>query len=402
MSKLCITLPPLAPDYSGVASALFDMGGMIVIHDASGCTGNYVGYDEPRWMGSKSAVYCSGLRHMDAVLGRDDKYIDMIVKAAESIRPNFFAFLGSPVPMVIGTDYKGIAEEVENITGVPSMGFDTKGLDYYDKGISEALIAVLKKFVPAAMPESFVPKIKAINLVGVTPLDFGNKGNDIFLKKAFEEEGVAVNSVLSMGLTIDSLIASVNSKLNVVVSYSGLDVARFMKKKYGIPFIAGLPLGNKDKSFILRVKELLESVPPVPSDFESNGMSLDKELNKSSSVNILVAGEQVFALAVRNRLLRMNRGFHVDAAFLYNAAEEYSEAGDRVCKNEGELRAMLNSGKYRKVIADPLVGQLIKDRSKIEFYGTPHPALSSKIHWNEIFNYFSSDMEDFLHSIVKK
>ena len=40
MSKLCIMLPPLAPDYSGAASALFELGGMIVIHDASGCTGN--------------------------------------------------------------------------------------------------------------------------------------------------------------------------------------------------------------------------------------------------------------------------------------------------------------------------------------------------------------------------
>ena len=47
---------PLAPDYSGAASALFDLGGIVVMHDASGCTGNFTGYDEPRWMGSRSAV----------------------------------------------------------------------------------------------------------------------------------------------------------------------------------------------------------------------------------------------------------------------------------------------------------------------------------------------------------
>ena len=28
MSKLCIDLPPIAPDYSGAASALFDLGGI--------------------------------------------------------------------------------------------------------------------------------------------------------------------------------------------------------------------------------------------------------------------------------------------------------------------------------------------------------------------------------------
>ena len=128
MSKLCITLPPFAPDYSGAASALFELGGMIVIHDASGCTGNYTGFDEPRWFGSSSAVYCSGLRHMDAVLGNDEKFISAAVEAAESIKPAFVAVLGSPVPTVIGTDLKGMASEIEAASGIPSFGLETKGL----------------------------------------------------------------------------------------------------------------------------------------------------------------------------------------------------------------------------------------------------------------------------------
>ena len=60
-SKLWIDLLPLSPDYSGVAAALYEFGGMTVIHDASGCTGNYTGYDEPRWYDEKSMVYYSRL-----------------------------------------------------------------------------------------------------------------------------------------------------------------------------------------------------------------------------------------------------------------------------------------------------------------------------------------------------
>ena len=112
MSKLCISLPPFAPDYSGAASALFELGGMIIIHDASGCTGNYTSFDEPRWFGSSSAVYCSGLRHMDAILGNDEKLIKETADAAGSIKPKFIAVLGSPVPTVIGTDLKGVAKEI--------------------------------------------------------------------------------------------------------------------------------------------------------------------------------------------------------------------------------------------------------------------------------------------------
>ena len=40
MEQLWITLPAFAPDYSGVCSAMFDLKGLTVVHDASGCTGN--------------------------------------------------------------------------------------------------------------------------------------------------------------------------------------------------------------------------------------------------------------------------------------------------------------------------------------------------------------------------
>ena len=34
------------------------------------------------------AVYCSGLRRMDAVLGNDEKFIDATLKAAEDLNPS--------------------------------------------------------------------------------------------------------------------------------------------------------------------------------------------------------------------------------------------------------------------------------------------------------------------------
>lgn len=92
------------------------------MHDASGCTGNYTGYDEPRWIGSKSAVFCSVLRRIDAVMGNDEAYIKRTVDAANILNPKVIAYLGSPVPMVIGIDLEGMAYETENMTGVPSFG----------------------------------------------------------------------------------------------------------------------------------------------------------------------------------------------------------------------------------------------------------------------------------------
>ena len=49
-------LTPFAPDQSGAVSVLYELGGIIVICDAGGCTGNVCGFDEPRWFERKSAV----------------------------------------------------------------------------------------------------------------------------------------------------------------------------------------------------------------------------------------------------------------------------------------------------------------------------------------------------------
>ena len=258
MSKLCITLPPLAPDYSGAASALFELGGMIVIHDASGCTGNYTSYDEPRWLGSNTAVYCSALRHMDAILGNDNLLVERIKKAAKSIKPNFIALLGSPVPMVIGTDFDGIASEIEAETGIPSIGLPTRGLAYYGKGVNSAIISLMKKVCPASVSES--EKNDGINILGVTPLDFAHKTNAQDFVNLFEQNGIKVNSCLSMGCSFEQFKSSVYSKLNVVVSQCGYDTAVYMKEQYGIPFVVGTPMLMGK---IILEKSILKSFPVI-------------------------------------------------------------------------------------------------------------------------------------------
>ena len=149
MATLSIYLSPFAADYSGVSSVLFDLNTVTAMHDASGCTGNYTGYDEPRWYGSKSAIFCSGLREIDAVLGDDEKLIQKMIYAAKDLNPEVMALVGSPVPMVIGSDLIGIAEELQERTGIPCLGFDTTGTAYYDKGVAMATIGLLKKNVTA-------------------------------------------------------------------------------------------------------------------------------------------------------------------------------------------------------------------------------------------------------------
>ena len=114
MKGLRKVLTPFAPDQSGAVSVLYGLGGMIVIIDAGGCTGNICGFDEPRWHDVRSAVFSAGLRDMDAILGRDKLLVSKIADACKRIDASFIALVGTPVPATIATDYKALKRMLEN------------------------------------------------------------------------------------------------------------------------------------------------------------------------------------------------------------------------------------------------------------------------------------------------
>ena len=104
-------------DVSGVCSALFELGGMTVMHDASGCNSTYNTHDEPRWYDMDALVFISGLSELEAVLGDDEKLIEDTVRAAKELSPRFIALAGTPIPMITGCDLAAIAREIESRSG---------------------------------------------------------------------------------------------------------------------------------------------------------------------------------------------------------------------------------------------------------------------------------------------
>ena len=50
----------------------------------------------------------------------------------------------------------------------------------------------------------------------------------------------------SMGMQIEDLQNSVAAQWNVAVSQAGVELAKYMEKEYGIPYVVVTPLGNGD------------------------------------------------------------------------------------------------------------------------------------------------------------
>ena len=52
-------IPIYTADVSGVCSALYELGGMTVMHDPSGCNSTYNTHDEIRWYDQDSLIFIS-------------------------------------------------------------------------------------------------------------------------------------------------------------------------------------------------------------------------------------------------------------------------------------------------------------------------------------------------------
>ena len=200
-------LTPFAPDQSGAVSVLFELGGIVVICDAGGCTGNVCGFDEPRWFEQKSAIFSAGLRDMDAILGRDDRLVAKLADAAEKVDAAFTAVIGTPVPAVIATDYLALRRMTEKKMNLPVLTVDTDGMELYDKGEEKAFLELFKTFAVEKYP---VDEHK-IGVLGMTPQD------------------------------VSDLDASSVSK-NIVVSPAALATAKYLEKTFRTPYEIYYPL----------------------------------------------------------------------------------------------------------------------------------------------------------------
>ena len=75
---------------------------------------------------------------MDASSAVTTAWSTSLCDAAKTIDASFAAIVGTPVPSVIGTDYKALKRMAEKRLSLPVVTVDTTGMDYYDKGIEKA------------------------------------------------------------------------------------------------------------------------------------------------------------------------------------------------------------------------------------------------------------------------
>ena len=393
MKQIASRISIYSADAFGICSALYELGGLCVMHDASGCNSTYNTHDEPRWYDFDSMVYISGLSEMEAIMGDDQKFIDDIVYTAKELNPNFIAMAGTPIPTMIGTDFKAIANIIEKETNIPTFGFDTTGMHSYVSGAYKAFEALAKRFLKRNDKESRAEQkesvdkesrevkntIIKVNILGVTPLDFSINKSVEAMVDLLKENNFEVISTWAMGSSLEYIKNAGDADVNLVVSYSGMGAAKYMYENLNIPYVVGTPFG---KEF---AKKVIEDLKEVKSTKENKISYDNRKIDKDAEITIV--GESVMSESLAYAITK-EKNKTVNVISSLETDEKLLLEGDKIAMFEDDIEKCLKNSKT--IIADPLYRPICPLDSN--FISLPHEAFSGRIYRDEIPNIINKSL----------
>ena len=373
-----------AADTSGFCSALYEYGGMLVIHDASGCNSTYTTHDEPRWIRKNCMMYISGLTEKDAVMGNDDKLTGDLIEAANRLHPSFIALCASALPAMIGTDLESIAYEVENATGIPAFSVKTNAMLSYVSGADKALLMLGKRFLTKPDCKSAgkiftdsgrtgqKPPVK-VNVLGLTPLDFPSPNVKEKIENWLTDAGMIMNSSVSIDTDLADFKKLPEGDVTLLLSSTGESLAKFLWENYGIPCVTGVPYGEKLPSLLADALKTASSNRQNKNLLPETRSSVNGRLNGSDKRRVLICGESILSSSLA-LALALDKDIHADVAeTVGEGVLSVLQPTDLRCEDEELLEQIIQI--YDEVIADPLFRPICTGK---EFHALPHEAFSGR------------------------
>ena len=397
-------IPIYTADVSGVCSALYELGGMTVMHDPSGCNSTYNTHDEIRWYDQDSLIFISGLTDIDVIMGNDEKFLRDIEDVAEELKPKFIALASSPIPFMNGTDFPGLARALTAETGIPAFSVSTSGMHDYVYGAGLALSEIARHFTGAAEKRK-----RKLNLLGVTPLDFGPQPMVDAMKRRLEKYGWEILSTWAMGDTLEDLSHAGEAEVNLVVSSVGIPAANVLREKFGTPFLVGTPVEGYEGEISDALEKAAESPCEAFEDKKENsaeksGAQISGEqeelwkvtpdqviyLRKKDSPlsgfiptpDITLIGEPV-TMGSLAAVIEQKYRKKVQLLCTLEITEGLLRQEDEVIRGEEAMEEKLKTA--RIIVADPLYRPICPESAT--FYEMPHIAFSGRIYLKNLYNF---------------
>lgn len=344
MKRLWQMIPPCLSDVQGVQALMNNTEGIAVVDDASSykplrfLQGGMGHPENRRGPGGKHNGYfgtqrmvSSEVREADVITGTSEKMWDAVCVGLKAFQPMFLLLTTAPCAAMIGADHGDTLNRIREECRIPAAIVDLDGQKDFLYGISMALEAM-----GTILPEKRDTQPGSVNLLGCHSVDWTEnmvRNTENWLSG----NGWKVLSRWGSRETTENFRNAAAAEANLVVDVSGLRLARYMERKFGIPYVVGAPFGKAQCARLLEELRSREKVP-LPED-------------GAGEPDALIIGEQLASDAIRRGL--ESRGFtHVRVCSFFDMDKELMRPGDRKLASEDDLAAELSNQNLQIVFGD--------------------------------------------------
>lgn len=228
-----------------------------LLHGTIGCAlfatrqvQTYESYDE-------AELACTGLAEADVVFGGEERLGLAIERAVKVFKPAIICVEGGTVSTLIGDDMEGVVNATRNelankgvqtpIISVPTSVLEGNQITGFNM--------VFEALVDRVVEEPTQKRSLTINIFGVMADTPNAKADVAEMKRLLGELGIQVQEVFCCSAEVDRIRHASEANLNLVVSEMvGVEAARKMEQRFGIPFRATpYPIGITNTKRFLKV-----------------------------------------------------------------------------------------------------------------------------------------------------
>ena len=382
-------VPPITSDYSGACSVLYGENILKILISPNGCK-TPVAYDEIRNI-DYSLQYCTSLNELEIVTGEIKglkESIKEIINQNQKIE--FIAIISTVVPQIIGMDLESIVENIEETLDIPCVFINTNSFENYYSGISLTLKSLANKF----MFEN--KKIKnTVNIIGYSPLTFGKIEKLEELFSLIKSLDLNILTVFSDNLSLEKIKNSTSAELNLVLSYEGLALAKYMEKEFSIPYVI---INVVSKYGIENTENILKRFfYKIDNSFEK----LEKR-DKLDDRKVMIIASPFMAINIAASLRKDFSLTNILALSLIKESRKFKKIEYlkflNIVNTEEDLKEKIKEYKPDILISDPVYKNLVNE--KVTFIPLLHYGYSTRLYLELDYEYCGKKAYEYFKKFI--
>ena len=382
-------VPPITSDYSGACSVLYGENILKILISPNGCK-TPVAYDEIRNI-DYSLQYCTSLNELEIVTGEIKglkESIEEIINQNKKIE--FIAIISTVVPQIIGMDLESIVENIEEALDIPCVFINTNSFENYYSGISLTLNSLAKKFMVKNK------KIKnTVNIIGYSPLTFGKIEKLEELFSLIKSLDLNILTVFSDNLSLEKIKNSTSAELNLVLSYEGLALAKYMEKKFSIPYVI---INVVSKYGIENTENILKKYfYKIDNSFEK----LEKS-GKLDDREVMIIASPFMAINIADSLRKDFSFANILALSFIKESRKFKKIEYleflNIVNTEDDLKEKIKEYKPDILISDPVYKNLINDG--VTFIPLLHYGYSTRLYLELDYEYCGKKAYEYFKKFI--